>query len=144
MSQEDVELVRGFFASLPGLRDANPADDQAILDRLFRDYLDAEFETRLPGDYPEGEPVFRGREGLARYIAMLREAWSEWLFEPERFIDAGDRVVVFQRVVAKGRTSGVPIALTSTQIVTVRGGRITASQVYRDRSKALWAAGLDG
>lgn len=144
MSQAtNVELVRGFFASLPGLRDANPADDHTILDRVFRDYLDAEFETRLPDDYPEGEPVFRGREGLARYIAMMRETWSEWRFEPERFIDAGDRVVVFQRVVAKGRASGVPIELMSTQVVTLRDGRMTANQVYRDRSKALKAAGLE-
>jgi hypothetical protein len=70
MSQENVELVRRFYAWLPGLRGVDPAEDRAALDRAFREYLDAEFETRLPGDYPEGEPVFRGREGLARYVAM--------------------------------------------------------------------------
>jgi ketosteroid isomerase-like protein len=75
---------------------------------------------------------------------MLREAWSESRFEPERFIDAGDRVVVFQRVVATGRLSGAPIELTSTQVVTVRHGRMTESGVYRDRSEALRAAGLEG
>ena len=103
MSQEDVEVVRGFFEWLPSLQDRDPTEDRATLDLAFRDYLDEEFETRLPGDYPEGEPVFSGREGLARYGAMLRDAWSEWRFEPERFIDAGDRVVVFQRVVAHGQ-----------------------------------------
>jgi hypothetical protein len=36
-------------------------------------------------------------------FAMLRDAWAEWRFEPERFIDAGDQVVVFVRVLAKGR-----------------------------------------
>jgi uncharacterized protein len=144
MSQEDVEVVRGFYEWLPSLRDVDPTEDRATLDLAFRDYLDEEFETRLPDDYPEGEPVFRGREGLARYAAMLRDAWSEWRFEPERFIDAGDRVVVFQRVVATGRASGAPIELTSTQVVTVRHGRMTESRVYRDRSEALEAAGLEG
>jgi ketosteroid isomerase-like protein len=144
MSQDDVEVVRGFFEWLPSLQDRDPTEDRATLDLAFRHYLDEEFETRLPGDYPEGEPVFRGREGLARYGAMLRDAWSEWRFEPERFIDAGDRVVVFQRVVATGRVSGAPIELTSTQVVTVRHGRMTESRVYRDRSEALQAAGLEG
>src|SRR5271169_995736 len=104
ISKQNVEVVRGFFAWLPSLRDVDPTEDRATLDRAFRDYLDEEFETRLPGDYPEGEPVFKGREGLAQYLAMLRDAWSEWRFEPERFIEVGDRVVVFQRVLATGRT----------------------------------------
>jgi ketosteroid isomerase-like protein len=73
---------------------------------------------------------------------MLRDAWSEWRFEPERTIDAGDRVVVFMRVVAKGRESGVPIEGTSTQVVTVRDGRMTSSRVYRDRGDGLKAVGL--
>ena len=81
---------------------------------------------------------------MARYAAMLRDTWSEWRFEPERFIEAGDRVVVFQRVVATGRASGAPIELTSTQVVTVRDGRMTSSCVYRDRAEALKAAGLEG
>jgi ketosteroid isomerase-like protein len=144
MSAENVGLVRAFFAWLPSLGDVNPSNDLATLDRAFRDYLAEEFETQLPGDYPEGEPVFKGREGLARYAAMLRDTWSEWRFEPERFIEAGDRVVVFQRVVATGRASGAPIELTSTQVVTVRDGRMTSSCVYRDRAEALKAAGLEG
>ncbi len=73
---------------------------------------------------------------------MLRDAWGEWRFEPERFIDAGDRVVVFVRVVAKGSASGVPIELPDAHVVTIRDGCITSSRVYRDRSEALEAVGL--
>jgi ketosteroid isomerase-like protein len=141
MSQENVELVLRWYGFLPDMGDAD-ADDQAVLDEAFRDYLDEEYEVRLPADYPEGEPVFRGRDGLVGFAAMLRDAWSEWRFEPERTIDAGDCVVVFMRVVAKGRESGVPIELTSTQVVTVCEGRMTSTRVYRDRAKALKAAGL--
>jgi len=57
MSAENVGLVHAFFAWLPSLGDVHPSDDLATLDRAFRDYLGEEFETRLPGDYPEGEPV---------------------------------------------------------------------------------------
>ena len=139
MSQENVELVLRWYAFLPDLGNGD-ADDEAVLDQAFRDYLDEAYEVRLPADYPEGEPVFRGRDGLVRFAAMLRDAWSEWRFEPERTIDAGDRVVVFMRVVAKGRESGVPIERTSTQVVTVCDGRMTSSRVYRDRREALGVA----
>ena len=141
MSHENVELVLRSYAFLPDLGDVD-ADDKAVLDEAFRDYLDEAYVVRLPADYPEGEPVFRGREGLVRFAAMLRDAWSEWRFEPERTIDAGARVVVFMRVVAKGRESGVPIERTSTQVVTVCDGRMTSSRVYRDRAEALKAVGL--
>ena len=73
MSQANVELVRNLY-ELGDL--LNPDPDE--IDRAFRDYLDEQFEAHLPPDYPEGEPVFRGRDGVAQLSAMLREAWGEW------------------------------------------------------------------
>ena len=137
-----MELVRGWYALLPSLGGTDPNDDSAFLDQAFRDFLDEEYELQLPGGYPEGEPAFRGREGFAQLVAMLRDAWAEWRFEPERFIDAGDQVVVFVRVVAKGSASGVPIELPDAHVVTLRDGRLTSTRVYRDRSEALEAVGL--
>ena len=141
MSQ-NVELVRRWYALLPSLGSADPSDDSALVDGMFGDYLDEEYELRLPGGYPEGEPVFRGREGFAQLAAMLRDAWAEWRFEPERFIEAGNKVVVFVRVVAKGSASGGPIELPDAHVVTLRDGRLTSTCVYRDRSEALEAVGL--
>src|SRR5690349_5165877 len=128
---------------LPDLREVDPADDPAFADRAFDVFLDEGYELQLPGGYPEGEPVFRGREGLAQMAAMLRGAWSEWRFEVERFLDAGDRVVVFVRVIARGRGSGVPIELPDAHLVTLRGRRIACTRVYRDRAEALKAVGLE-
>jgi ketosteroid isomerase-like protein len=138
----NVELVRRWYALLPSIGGTDPNDDSAWIDRAFREYLDEEYELRLPGGYPEGEPVFRGREGVAQLIAMLRDAWGEWRFEPERFIDAGDLVVVFVRVVAEGSASGAPIELPDAHVVTLRDDRLTSTYVYRDRAQALEAAGL--
>jgi ketosteroid isomerase-like protein len=83
----------------------------------------------------------RGRSTLDRRSAG-RDAWAEWRFEPERSIDAGDQVVVFVRVVAMGSPSGVPIELPDAHVVTLREGRLTSTCMYRDRSEALEAAGL--
>lgn len=138
----NIELVRRWYALLPNLGGTDPHEDSAFFDRAFRDYLDEQFELRLPGGYPEGAPVFRGRAGCAQLVAMLRDAWAEWRFEPERFIEAGDQVVVFVRVVAEGSASEVPIELPDAHVVTIRDRRLTSTCVYRDREEALDAVGL--
>jgi ketosteroid isomerase-like protein len=137
MSQEDVSLVREMYELLPRLREPGPE----AVDRLFRDYADARFELHLPPDYPEGEQVLRGREGMNAFVAVLRETWSEWRFVPERFLDASSHVLVFARLVAVGLESGVPVELETNHIWTIRNGRATSMCVYRDRSEALEAVG---
>lgn len=137
MSEENVELVRRVYIEGDLLQTTSEQ-----IDRLFREYLDEDFEFRLPGDYPEGEPVFRGREGVDQLVAMLGETWSEWQFEPERFLDAGDQVVVFARIVGRGKASGAPFELETTHVWTIRAGRAISVHAYRDRSQALEAAGL--
>ena len=53
MSQENVELVRsGYAASDPFTTFAESLPPES------------DFELHLPADYPEGEQVFRGREGI--------------------------------------------------------------------------------
>jgi hypothetical protein len=79
VSQGNVELVRRTYVESPaGLRALRPDEEVALLDRLFRDYLDEQSATRMAPDYPEGEQVLRGREGVARLLAMLRDAWAEF------------------------------------------------------------------
>jgi ketosteroid isomerase-like protein len=137
MSEENTALVRRLY----GVGDLLNASTEQ-LDSVFRDDLDENFEFRLPGDYPEGEPVFRARQGVDRLVAMLGETWSEWQFEPERFLDAGDQVVVFARIVGRGKASGAPFELETTHVWTIRAGRAMSVHAYRDRSQALEAAGL--
>jgi ketosteroid isomerase-like protein len=138
MSAENVSLVRDVYELLPRLRERGPEP----VDRLFRDYVDAGFELHLPPDYPEGEQVLQGREGMQSYAAALRETWSEWRFVPERFLDAHGGVLVFARLVAVGHESGVRVELETNHIWTFRNGRATSMTVYRDRTEALEAVGL--
>ena len=139
MSRETVEVVRSLYG-LGGDAFINAGADAA--DRAFSDHLDEQFEVRLPSDYPEGEPVFRGRAGLEEMFAMLADTWGKWRFELDRFVDAGERVVVFVRILAEGGASGVPIERETTHVWTIRGGRAVSMHVYRDRSQALEAVGL--
>jgi ketosteroid isomerase-like protein len=73
---------------------------------------------------------------------MLADAWDEWRMQPGRFLDAGDRVVVFARLFVEGGASGVPVELETTHVWTVRQGRATSLHAFRDRSQAIEAAGL--
>ena len=144
MSQEKLEVVRRLYAEDgPFALPLSPDDEHALLDRLFRDFYDERVEVRMPADYPEGEQVLRGREGMAGLLTMLRESWTVFRFEPEQFIDAGDRVVVFIRVVAEGGASGVATERETAHIWVVRDGRLASIQIYRDRSQALEAVGLE-
>jgi ketosteroid isomerase-like protein len=67
---------------------------------------------------------------------------DEWRFEPERFVDAGDQVVVLVRVVARGGSSGVSLDRETAHLWTLREGRVTRCEVYLDRSEALEAVRL--
>jgi ketosteroid isomerase-like protein len=139
MSRENVDLVRLSYRLLEELREGTPG----TLERSFRDCFDEAVEVRIPDAYPEGAQVFRGREGLKRWVASTKEVWDEWRFERERFFDAGDQVLVFVRVRARGGSSGVSLDRKTAHLWTLRRRRVTRCEVFLDRSEALEAVGLE-
>src|ERR671923_132372 len=109
MSRENVELVRRVYAEDgPFWLPLSPDEEEALLDRLYGELYDEQLEVHMPPDYPEGEQIYVGRSGMSRLIASLRDSWTQWRFEPERFIDAGHCVTVLIRVAAQGGASGLP------------------------------------
>jgi ketosteroid isomerase-like protein len=143
MSEGNVELVRRLYAdggpfSLP----MSPDEERALLDLLFGEHYVEQFEVRMPPDYPEGAQLLYGRQGMSRLLAMLRDSWTEWRFEAERFIDAGQRVVVLIRVVARGGASGLAAEQETAHVWAIREGRLASIHIYRDRDEALKVVGL--
>jgi ketosteroid isomerase-like protein len=138
VSPENVQLVQRAYRMIEELR----ADRPGVLPEAFRDFLDEDFEIHPPAIYPEGAQVFSGRDGLRDWIAMTKEVWGEWRFEPERFIEVGDHVVTLVRVVAQGGSSGVRLDRETAHLWTVRDARVTRCKVYLDRSEALEVVGL--
>ncbi len=132
MSQENVELVR----------------------RLNECFAPGEHEWPFTVYHPEIvwepiqvtgiDPVYRGHEGVRRGWRDWFSAFSDVEFEIERYIDAGEEVVVILRVKAVGRASGVPTELGPyAQIWTIRDGLCVAMQVYADVEEGLRAAGVN-
>jgi ketosteroid isomerase-like protein len=60
----------------------------------------------------------------------------------EKFIDAGDNVVVLLHEYRRGRGSGMELEAKTAVVVAVRGGRVVRIQGYLDRDAALEAVGL--
>jgi hypothetical protein len=58
--------------------------------------------------------------------------------------EAGERVLVFITLRARGRTSDAMIEAPFVHLATVRDARIVASRDFSDREQALEAAGLSG
>ena len=70
------------------------------------------------------------------------EVWDEHRFEPQDFLDAGDRVVVLLREYQRGKGSGVELVVETATIFDVHHGRIVRMQGYMNRAEALEAVGL--
>jgi len=94
------------------------------------------FAARLEGD------VYRGREGVERFLREVGETWEEFRPVPEDYRDLGDRVLALGRLRTRGRGSGVPIDAPWAGILDFRGVKISRIRTYLDHDEALRAAGL--
>jgi len=87
--------------------------------------------------------VYRGREGVERFLADTSENWEELQIIAGEFRDLGDRVLVLGRMKGRGKRSGAPIDQPFATILDFRGDRVSRFRGYHDRAEALRAAGLE-
>jgi ketosteroid isomerase-like protein len=136
MSAENVEIVRELMA----LRERALESGEPI---THTDLLAPDFEIDMSRQV-FNPAVYRGIDGLARLNDEIRDVWEEFRVVPEQFIDAGDRVVVMEKVRGRGRSSGVEVETqTHATIWTLRDGRVTRVQVAVDPNEALKAVRLE-
>ena len=123
MSLENVEVVRTIY--LLWSEDA-PA----------RHLLDPELEyVNPPYAVESGAPRDR------RTLAKIRDVYPDFRVEPERFVDAGDDVVVIG--IARGTSaSGIEAQWRQGYVWTVREGKAVRFRWFNDPDEALEAVGL--
>jgi ketosteroid isomerase-like protein len=130
MSQENVETVRRFAESW------ERSDWEGMAD-----LVDPDVEQHgTVGGVEEGR-VTRGVSEIRRDYEQVEALWDEHRIEIQELIDAGDRVVVFQREYQRGSKSGVELVVDAAVVFDVRDGRIVRVQGFMDRAAALEAAG---
>jgi ketosteroid isomerase-like protein len=131
MSQENVERVRRAYAFW------NEDEVDAFLEMSHPELV---FTTS--GAFPGFDPVYRGREGMARFRDTMLEAWETFRIEATEFAAYGDWVVIAVRFIGKGRTSGVEVDIAFHHAAHFRDGLIDRLISTPRREQALEAAGL--
>jgi ketosteroid isomerase-like protein len=129
MSQENVEIVRGLYPIW------NSGESGF-------DFLASDVEWDVSRWAPDAPEVALGIDATRELLRRLLGMWDELRFEPERFIDLGDDVVVRVTVHTRGKGSGVPLTVHVAHAFTLRDGLVTRHVLYPDLAEALEAAGL--
>ena len=92
-------------------------------------------------DTPD-QGAYLGRGGVERWLQEWSEAWSDWEFEPEEFIDAGNAVIVVIRMHAKGAGSGVELDRLDAIVYRFSEDKILRTDYYNSKQQALEVAGV--
>ena len=129
MSEPNVEIVRRFYDAY------GRGDLESALAAFDPDVVAYDHDIPDSGEY-------KGLEGLFRWQADWESGWESWRWDPEEFIEAGERVVAVLRVHARGRESGVDVERVDGAVWTLREGRCVRLDYYGSREQALEAAGL--
>ncbi|HWX96916.1 MAG TPA: nuclear transport factor 2 family protein [Solirubrobacteraceae bacterium] len=128
MCQENVELVQ---TALQHFATTGEPD----WDGLHEDVKVYDHDIMDAGDY-------WGHRGFARWLQDWASAWSEYTMEPEEFLDAGDRVVVFILQKTTGHGSGVGLERHDAMVFELRDAKILRVDYHNNRQQALKAVGL--
>ncbi len=131
MSQENVEVVKRVI-------DAYNRRDLAGLEAF--NHPDVEFDWSASRGFVAG--VYRGFDEFQRFWKSYFDAFAEIAAEPERFIDAGESVVVPNVVHIRGR-DGIEVSARSAIVFTFRSHRIRRMCLYQETDEALKAVGLE-
>jgi ketosteroid isomerase-like protein len=84
--------------------------------------LDPKIEWTEPAEFPGGGS-YHGQAGVTTYLTQSRAAWAEVISEPERFIPAGDRIVVFVHARVRPKNSNEWQDVRLADVYTFRNGK---------------------
>ena len=86
--------------------------------------------------------VYHGHDGVRRYFREWLESFEAHEARAERFIDAGDDVIVSLRLRGRGKMSGVDVELARSNVYRIRDGLAIRVELFETEAEALEAAGL--
>ena len=130
MSEQNIQILK---EGLEAMSSGNIA-------RILR-FTHPDFEAVIPAELSAEPDTYRGHDGVRRYFQTF-DAMDDVRFEPQRFWDAGEAVVVDMRLTARGKQTSIPVEQRYAQIWTLRDGKATGVRTYVSVREALDAAGL--
>jgi ketosteroid isomerase-like protein len=105
--------------------------------------LDPQIEWIEPREFPGGG-TYHGHAGVEAYLSQSRADWAEGRSEPERFIVAGDKIIVFVHARVRLKDSAAWHDTRLADVFTFRNGKATEMRAFADRRQALEWAGVKG
>lgn len=130
MSAENVEIVRRIFEVWESA--GSPLSSGLLAEDI--EWVNAR-EAVEPG-------TRRGVAAFGDAAGKVASAFDAPRVEFERFIDAGDQVVVIGTLRGTGRSSRISIDRRQGYVWTIRDGKAVRFEWFNDPEEALWAAGL--
>jgi len=103
--------------------------------------MDAQIEWIEPAEFPGGG-TYHGHQGVMAYLSQSRAAWAEVSSEPERFIVAGDKIIVFVHARARPKDSTDWHEIRLADVYTFRNRKAIQMRAFADRQKALEWVGV--
>jgi ketosteroid isomerase-like protein len=128
----EIEALEHFFAAI------NRNDMQAVT---------RDFDPQIVRIEPEGFPTagtYRGIVEVQEHVRKGRGTWAEGTCEPEKFLQNGDKVVVYlhARVRLHGTTEWVGGRFADGFVF--RNGKIVEYRSFGEQAEALEWAGIEG
>jgi ketosteroid isomerase-like protein len=130
MSQENEKIVRRLYDRL------NEGDVDGVIELCDEDFsIDMSERVFNPATY-------RGTDGIRRFYEGVEEAWETYRWDVEDTRIAGDSVVAMLHCEGRSREGGPGVDWRVAWLWQFRGSTPVSLRFYRDRQKALEAAGL--
>lgn len=128
MPSENLEIVkRGFDAF-------NERGIEGIIPLIHSD-----FEATTPPSLASEPDTYRGPDGIRRWFDSFDEVMDEIRWEPHRFREAGDRVVVEFTLRARGKTTGLDFGQDAVMVWEIRDGMASRLDLFQSLDEALVA-----
>jgi ketosteroid isomerase-like protein len=86
--------------------------------------------------------IYRGHDGVRQYFSEWLESFEAHEARAEKFIEAGDDVIVGLRLKGRGKASGVEVEMARYNLYRIRDGLAVRVELYETEAEALEAAGL--
>ena len=84
--------------------------------------------------------VYRGHDGMRRWLADMSEDWAEFELTAEEVRDLGPERVLVQATMRLRGQSGVALSSAAAWLCDMRGGKVSRIRFYEHAAAALVAA----
>ena len=127
-------------AETDALREAYAALNRNDIETMVSAF-DPEIAWIEPDDYPGGG-TYHGQAAVEAHLSQARATWAEGRCEPERFVVAGDKVVVFIHVRVRLKDETEWREGRHASVYTFRDGKAIEQRIFDDERQALEWAGV--